>query len=166
MFLPRILDRQGSCPDMEFCQKWESLLMTTYYWTRFHILTRRFAKNGSPCCDTPPHKNWSPREDQASSPPIQSCWLEYMLQMRSRRVAGRLGRDVWLLHVLAGCIVNLISVLKKVSSLVFLQYHGRNTHSKHFIPKRINQIVPSRQDVFWQVTKKKYTFQQLYIDPL
>ena len=47
--------------------------MTTYYWTGFHGLTRRFAENGSLCCETPPHKNWSPREDQASSPPIQSC---------------------------------------------------------------------------------------------
>ncbi len=59
MFLPTILDRQGSCPDTEFHQKWESLLMTTYYWTGFHVLTWRFAENGSPCCDTPPHKNWS-----------------------------------------------------------------------------------------------------------
>ncbi len=59
MFLPTILDRQGSCPDTKFCQKWESLLMTTYYWTGFHVLTRGFSENGSPCCDTPPHKNWS-----------------------------------------------------------------------------------------------------------
>ncbi len=38
-----ILDRQGSCPDTEFCQKWEFLLITSYYWTGFHVLTRRFA---------------------------------------------------------------------------------------------------------------------------
>jgi hypothetical protein len=86
MFLPT--GPAGFIPDTEFCQKWESLLMTTYYWTGFHVLTRHFSENGSPCCDTPPHKNWSPREDQASSEgstlegstlegstdfPIQSC---------------------------------------------------------------------------------------------
>jgi hypothetical protein len=55
------------------------------------------------------------------------------------------------LQVLAGCIVSLISVLKKKhppwhssSSIMAEIHHIPN----NFIPKRINQVVPSHLDVF------------------